>query len=83
VTVGESETAGPVVVARWQVRHDRLSQIGGVLHVGAEEPVVDPVGMLIDKDPGVGGLHEVGVLQDCETKPEMNTRKFTPRNSKI
>ena len=62
VAVGEGETAGSVVVAGRQVRHDRLREIRGWLHVGAEEPVVDAVGMLINKDPGVGGLHEVGVL---------------------
>jgi len=37
VAVGEGETAGPVVVAGRQVRHDRLREIRGGLHVGAEE----------------------------------------------
>ena len=37
VAVGEGETAGPVVVAGRQVRHDRLREIRGWLHVGAEE----------------------------------------------
>ena len=68
VAVGEGETAGPVVVAGRQVGHDRLREIRGGLHVGAKEPVVDAVGMLINKNPGVGGLHEVGVPQENKIK---------------
>ena len=68
VAVGEGETAGPVVVAGWPVAQHSISEVWCGIHVGAEEPVVDAVGMLINKNPGVGGLHEVGVPQENKIK---------------